>query len=502
MCAKGDKCAFLHVPQTAANSAPQPVQKVFTSSLQHNPQLKNSWRKPNFTAQQNTTSDKSKVCSRDGKPAQKQNLTTRVDHSTRIYQQHSNSYVQSGLAKHYQPQPSVEDDIAENGVEVGEFESFGAHVGKTNHDPELSFKGNHNSYNHPSREQHTGMRQTRVSQEPERPYKNSDDTLLSDNKRISQREPMNVTTGSLDLRHRLLKQRRLGNPRSTQAPDRHDEHHGWRGNEHAADEGLRRSRLHGRIKLPGETPFDRLGSRSGREEDRGLRVRLSPRKYEDLRGKLHERLKARSREDIPDNAKILVKKASITEDAGSLNFFGPKSLAELKAKKVFGSPEEDVVNNTASFVGLAHGTSETVASRDSSEPVPFEGPRPLSVILKRKREAASENVADSGSIHEDEEDPAGKVQALVSDPVEINMEANGEEEEYAFHPEDDMAYDNAVEDIDEDAGKELEESQDLEAEQDYDYDNADEDNDYKEYEDDDDLEDDDDFARKVGVIIS
>lgn len=574
MCAKGDKCAFLHLPQAAGNSAAQPMHKVFTSALQPNPQIKNSWTKPNSSAQNNTTSntfDKSKVSAHDSKPAQKQNLTRRVDQSSKMYQKHNNSHVQSGSVKRYQPQPSVEDGIAENNMEVGEFvrepsSDSGVLVGSIDYDSEQSFKGNHNNYYHTaSGEQHTAMRQTLGRHEPERPFRSSGETSLLSDKRISQREPMNVTAGSSDLRHRLLEQRRL-----SKAPDRYDEdRQDWRGNEHAAHDGLTRSRLQGRIKLPGEVSIDRLGSRYEREKDRGPRARWSPPKQTDLRGKLHERLKARSNEDIPDNAKSSAKKVSIGENPRPLNFAGPKSLAELKAKKSLGSLGED----SGSFVGLVHRTSETIANRDSSETianrdsVPFDGPKPLSIILKRKREAISEHAAELGSIQE-VENPAGvegesekKLQILESDPVGVNEE---QEEEYAFHPEDEMAYDdnlsamddnavedagreleepqdqdydynasdmnadgNTVEDADreleepqdqdydynaanmnaddnavEDAGRELEEPQD----EDYDYDagdmNADEDNDFQEYEDDDDLEDDDDFARKVGVIIS
>jgi len=121
--------------------------------------------------------------------------------------------------------------------------------------------------------------------------------------------------------------------------------------------------------------------------------------------------------------------------------------------------------------------------------------------------------------------------------MEGNTAADEEGEEEAFHPEDDVAYDDntdeatgqdleehqdvetAGEDYDYEApdtntaaGQELEEHQDVEAAaEDYDYEaadvNAEEDNEYQEYQDDDDLEDnddddDDDFARKVGVMIS
>jgi hypothetical protein len=103
--------------------------------------------------------------------------------------------------------------------------------------------------------------------------------------------------------------------------------------------------------------------------------------------------------------------------------------------------------------------------------------------------------------------------------VGTNTEDNEEE---AFHPEDDVMYDDSMSPTDENATEaagntakeELEEGEQQQeenlgpAEEEYEYEaadgvNAEEDNDYQEYEDDDDdLEDDDDFARKVGVLIS
>ncbi|RCV09081.1 hypothetical protein SETIT_1G378200v2 [Setaria italica] len=549
MCAKGDRCAFSHGPESAGNPAPQPVApaKVFTPALHPNPQLKNSWTKPSPSPQQNTPAgipDKSKLSAHDAKPLQKQHVTSRVDHLSRIFQNHSNSYAQSGSTKHHKPQPPVQDDLTEDGMEVGEFvrepsAASGVLVGGVNDDSEHSFKGNRSSYHH--RTNGTGItRQTHGGYEPERSHRGSAERLSSE-KRISHREPMPaVAASSSDLRHRLLKQRKLNNnSRSTEAPDANDaylegernDQHRWRREEH--DGPLSRSRLRDRIRLPGETSLDRLGSRSEKEWDRGPRGRLSPPKHSDLRGKLHERLKARSAEEIPGNsAKSLVVKASTVEDAESLNFAGPKSLAELKAKKGVGSSsgEDAIVKGISS----SRMTSGIIPSR---EPAPFEGPKPLSAILKRKREVASENAAaHSGSIQEDD-DAAGvdeESQILANDKVGENMEGNIEEEEAeeeAFHPEDDVAYDDeaadqeleehqnveaAAEDYDYEAadantaaGQELEEHQDVEAAaEDYDYEaadvNAEEDNEYQEYQDDDDdlEDDDDDFARKVGVMIS
>ena len=571
MCTKGDRCTFLHAPQSGEKPAAQPPAKVFTPALHLNPPLKNSWTKPNSSSQQSTPAvgvvDKPKASAHDGKPLlhHKQSLTTsRADHPSRVYQNHSNSYAQPGALKRYQPQPSVQDGVTDNGMEAGEFVTdpsagSGMIVGAAEDDAQQSFKGNNTTYNHRANGTGGMTRQTHGGYESERPYRNSAERSSSE-KRITQREHIPaVVAGSSDLRHRLLKQRKLNNnSRSIEAPGRHDTHlederngqHRSRGEQ---QDGLSRSRLRDRIRLPGETSFDRLGSRS-EEWDRGSRARLSPPKPSDLRGRLHERLKARSAEEIQGNsAKDLVVKENSSEDTESLNFAGPKSLAELKAKKGVGRSGEDAI---VKGLGSSRVTSEIVSSREAA---PFEGPKPLSTILKRKREAASEiPAAQPGIIQEADNYAAGveeEFQSVAHDTVGENMEGIGEEEEEeeAFHPEDDVAYDDnadeaaaaqeldeyqdteaaaegnadeaavaqeldeyqdaeaAAEDYDDEAAgaQELQEHQDGEAaEEDYDYEvadiNAEEENDYQEYQDDDDnLEDeDDDFARKVSVMIS
>lgn len=106
MCVKGDRCAFLHVPQAAGNTVPQQTSKVFAPALQPHPQLKNSWAKPDSSAQHNTPPailDKLKVGAHNDKSAQKQNLISRAGDSLGIYQKHNNPYVLSGAAKSYQP---------------------------------------------------------------------------------------------------------------------------------------------------------------------------------------------------------------------------------------------------------------------------------------------------------------------------------------------------------------------------------------------------------------
>lgn len=528
MCTKGDRCAFLHAPRSAGNPAPQPPAKVFTTpALQPNlhPPLNNSWTKPNLSAPAVAVVDKPKASTHhDGKPLHhKENLTSRTENPSRVvYQNHSSSYAQPGAPKRYQPQPSARDGLTDNGMEAGEFArepSAGSCV-------TAGFNGA------------GGMtRQTHGGYEPERSYRNSAERSSSE-KRIPQREHIpSVAAGSSDLRHRLLKQRKSNNnSRSAEALGRHDTHleddrndqHRPRGEQ---QDGLSRSRLHDRIRLPGETAFDSLGSRS-EEWDRGSRARLSPPKSSDLRGRLHERLKGRLGEEIPgSSAKGLAVKASSSEDTESLNFAGPKSLAELKAKKGVGRSGEDAV---VKGLGSSRMTSEIVWSREAAS---FEGPKPLSAILKRKREPASEiPAAQPGITQEADNYAAGaeeEIQTLANDTVGENMEGIGEEEEEeeAFHPEDDVAYDDnaneaavaqeldeyedadaAAQDYDDEAAaaQEVEEHQDGEAAaEDYDYEeadvNAEEENEYQDYqdEDDDDLEDgDDDFARKVSVMIS
>ncbi|KAG8073034.1 hypothetical protein GUJ93_ZPchr0006g41512 [Zizania palustris] len=530
MCVKGDRCAFLHVPQAAAGSpAPQQTVKVFAPALAPHPQLKNSWTKPNFSAQQNTPPailDKLKASARNGKPVQKQNLTNRGGHSLENIQSHNKyiSYVPSCVTKNYRPPLSAGDDLAENGKEMGEFVrelSAGSGVlvsGGGGDDDDQSLKGDHNSFRHTNGDQHIRMlKQTHGSYGFERSHRSTAEKLLSES-RFPQRDPMPATADNSDLRHRLLKQRRLNNPRSGQVSDLHDIYHEdghhdryrWHGEEQSTHDGLSSSRLCGRIKLPAETSFDRLGLQTEKERDREPRARLSPPKQTDLRGKLHDRLKTRPNEDVPGNVKSSLAKANSGEDAESLNFAGPKSLAELKAKKVAGSSGGHAIKSAGSLAGSVRMTSEIVAVKDS---VLFEGPKPLSAILKRKREVDSGNATNSdskdGRTAGDEEGSPNNLRNIEDEVVGMNNEEDGEE---AFQPEDDMVYGHSLTPVDEiaaeaagDASKELEEQQELETGEEYDYEmadvNAEEDNDYQEYEDDD-LEDDDDFARKVGVMIS
>uniref|UniRef100_A0A0D9VN32 C3H1-type domain-containing protein n=1 Tax=Leersia perrieri TaxID=77586 RepID=A0A0D9VN32_9ORYZ len=524
MCVKGDRCAFMHLPQAAGSPAPQQTAKVFVLASVPHPQMKNSWTKPNSSAQQNAppaTFDNPKDSAHNGKPALKPNLTNRAGHSSGITHDKKSSSVPSGVTKNYRSPTSIGDELAENGMEMGEFvrePSAGA-----DDYAEQSLREDRSSYRRTNGEQHIGMpRHTHGSYGFERSQRSSAEKLLSQS-RFSQRE-LPFTAENSDLRQRLLKQRRLNNPRPGQVSDRHNiylederhDHHHRRGEEQATHDGVSSSRLRGRIKLPAETSSDRHGLQPDKERDRGPRSRLSPPNQTDLRGKLHDRLKARPNEDVSSNTKGSLAKANSGEDVDSLNFAGPKSLAELKAKKVAGSAGRHSIKSAGPSAGPVRMTSEIVSVQDSSNPVAFEGPKPLNAILKRKREADSGNATNSGSKQEehsvgDEEGSQNEFENIEDDIVGTNNEGEGNGEE-SFQPEDDVVYDDSLSPADDiaveatdDASKELEEQQDLETAEEYDYEmddvNAEEENDYQEYEDDD-LEDDDDFARKVGVMIT
>ncbi|XP_006648173.1 zinc finger CCCH domain-containing protein 19-like [Oryza brachyantha] len=525
MCAKGDRCAFLHLPQTTGNPAPQHTAKVFAPASVPHPQLKNSWTKPNASAQQNAppaTFGRPKDSAHNGKPAQKPSLTNRPDHSTGIIHDKS-SYMPSSVTKNYRPLPTIGDDLAENGMEMGEFvrePSAGSDVltGGADDNAEQSLREDRSTYRRTNGDQHIGvLRQTHGNYGFERSHRSSSEKLLSES-RFSHREPMPSPADNSDLRQRLLKQRRLNNPRSGHVSDRHNiylederhDHHRRRGEEQASHDGVSSSRLKGRIKLPAETSFDRLGLQPEKERERGPRARSPPPNQTDLRGKLHDRLKARPNEDVSANVKSSLAKANSGEDADSLNFAGPKSLAELKAKKVVGSTGGHSVKSAGSLAGPVRMTSEIVAVKESSDLVPFDGPKPLDAILKRKREADPRNATDSGNRLEEHTigDEGSQFQNNEEDIVGTNTEGNEE----AYQADDDLVYGDSMSPADDiaaetadDARKELEEQQNTEPAEEYDYEmddvNAEDENDYQEYEDDD-LEDDDDFARKVGVMIS
>ncbi|XP_004299447.1 PREDICTED: zinc finger CCCH domain-containing protein 17 [Fragaria vesca subsp. vesca] len=195
-----------------------------------------------------------------------------------------------------------------------------------------------------------------------------------------------------DLRHRLSKHRR-GNGLRSVVSNEYDGHVEERKSRPRRDpqqlpshEGSLSSRLRGRIKLPGgSSPVNGSDLRQeregrGRHRDRSRdrsRDRLSPRRPQSMshQGRLRDRIQGRVQEDSNNNEPRNIGAPRMRRevlDERSSEFSRPKRLSEPKPNNV------NMENNQQSEGDLS-----------------FEGPKPLSEILKRKREA--EAAAASGS---------------------------------------------------------------------------------------------------------
>ncbi|KAJ4973920.1 hypothetical protein NE237_007094 [Protea cynaroides] len=221
-----------------------------------------------------------------------------------------------------------------------------------------------------------------------------------------------------DLRRRLSKQRRVNGSRSAVSPDHRADVHwrdererererrhiqdqrsqgrSWRDSRHIPHENSRSSRLQGRLTLPGRSSPDsnQNDSRSEREIDRGrIRSRLSPGRppMSSHHGRHEGRIKWQVQDDSREARNI--RGAANRRDELDINtsgFAGPKSLAELKSTKVSESTEA----RHAKVRQVSHHKEQenfklgqVVGHQESEVSLLFEGPKPLSEILKRKRKA-------------------------------------------------------------------------------------------------------------------
>jgi len=207
-----------------------------------------------------------------------------------------------------------------------------------------------------------------------------------------------------DLRHRL-KQRKMDGSRSAVSSECHEPYHRddrstedkYRGHHSHRDqlqvplESSISARLRGRISLPGTSsgPSFRLQSEKERDMPR-LWGRLSPTRPISNQGRQYDTTRRLSEEpSLGASARNLGGRLSKREDVDSLNFSGPKSLAELKGAKLGESSQEQSTENNV-MVGKASSYQEP---EDSPS---FEGPKPLSVLLKRKSEGVPEVNSSSG----------------------------------------------------------------------------------------------------------
>ncbi|KAK4786573.1 hypothetical protein SAY86_010406 [Trapa natans] len=303
-----------------------------------------------------------------------------------------------------------------------------------------------------------------------------------------------------DLRNRLSKQRRVNGLRSVVGNNYVPESHVGEGNHqessrrHAPHAPFQESslsgRLKGRIRFPGRSAVDEREMDMERSRGRVQRGRLSDR----LKGRLHDgsssidgRLPSDpwSRRDIRNN---------------DGHFAGPKSLSELKSKGKQFRSNESALQDQQGDVDLS-----------------FEGPKPLSVLLKRKREGNTSVAASEGGPSVNMEEvgdeinnsqvveghrSSGVAQVQGSSPQakEDGLDILTEKGKEPSPGEEEGGMDF------EDAGEENELYGDDLQDGDYDYEQAD-DVEYnddvvnadEEYLDD---EDGDDFAKKVGVVLT
>ncbi|KAL6651825.1 hypothetical protein ACP70R_010750 [Stipagrostis hirtigluma subsp. patula] len=573
-CIKGDRCPFYHGPQVAGNNPPEQVAKV-SSVMSEQPQAQkneNSAEKNNSAQQSAPINEKSKVTvdwsAKTGvasipsegasnaakpRPAVKRSSTASEEDHPVCYQNQlpvESDPIQD-WDQNYQMPPT--DDLPQTSREADDFlgeSSPGFDVLVDNdadgaaylHDDEdfgrdmypvedyeyapadFDIQAHHESELFNGTGEHDLIGQLYDGYERKRRRSSSErsiDRPFHSDRRFLHRETDHGEMDRSDLRHQL-RRRRINGSSTPISPERNGERH-WRddhyrertyGSHHAPrdrHQGPRgstlSSRLQGRIKLPGRSP-DRVDTRFENERDRRrLQDRLSPVRRPDFHGGRHreagqyqERSRWRSSE-LASSIRHVDGYSSRRDAMDSIRFSTPKNIIEPRR---------------------ANGVVESEASLD------FEGPKPLSVILKRKREATVGNNSSSsyeesakaatgqpGSLVETENKGYDKIMSSedyknrsgdeeYKEEDQIPMEghwqssSHGEKFEVEGVTEVDPAGNQEADNYDQREG----ESDDYETIEGHDYKSEDETayQDDEDFHDDDD--DDDDFARKVGVVVT
>ncbi|XP_073014430.1 zinc finger CCCH domain-containing protein 32-like [Typha latifolia] len=371
----------------------------------------------------------------------------------------------------------------------------------------------------------SGREQLRVSSK-----RISDRSSFSD-RRLLQKETSHDEMDRSDLRHQLLKQRRLNGSRSAVTPDGHTKryqrdnyteerirgHHAHIDRHQNPRESSISTRLKGRIVLPGRSSPDKVDVQTGKRRDVGQpQGRLSPVRPVEFQRRHQENISHKSNEEFAAGARSLIGKPTKRDDVESLDFAGPKSLAELKGAKVVESSQDHSTGSTTPASMMPDNMKMEL--RESECSLSFDDPKPLNVILKRKREADSGNSASLNSdvqfippVEEKEHD------SYFSNIAEDKVGSIDDEEEGLIPTEgESIIYDGqspAEGDIPvTEGGMDVDVMEEQEAvhydsrgESDYeavdggDY-RTEDDNAYQEEEDE--LDDEDDFAKKVGVMFS
>ncbi|KAI4367127.1 hypothetical protein MLD38_022897 [Melastoma candidum] len=286
--------------------------------------------------------------------------------------------------------------------------------------------------------------------------------------------------GESDLRHLLSKQRRVNGLRSVIShSDSHEEDREIRVPVHSHEGGFS-SRLKGRIKFPGRSDSAN-GENTYQERELDARGRhLSGRVFPG--GRFRERQSTRGTDGYNGGGRSFNGGARVKSELGDDNgvhFAGPKSLAELKGMEV---PRK------------ALQSSITIGG-DAS----FEGPKPLSLLLKRKRGSDDGDQPSDSSLAKTDAPPDEHVQPGSGVPP-LEHVGDLENDDGAIMED---GYEDAEIDVDGQEGGEYYEEQGEEG--DYTYDeneNVEIVAEGEEYPDDEEEDGGGDFTKKVGVMFS
>ncbi|KAK7399855.1 hypothetical protein VNO78_11049 [Psophocarpus tetragonolobus] len=330
-----------------------------------------------------------------------------------------------------------------------------------------------------------------------------------------------------DLRHHLSKRRKGNGLKSVVSHDYALDGHGEEQSHRSfsrkdslqlpLNESSLGNRFRGRIKLPANGGGDHL-----EREDRGrIRSRLSSGRLQATnQGRVHDRIRGRLSDDERRNSKDRLMGKELMGGYRS-DFAGPKSLAELKNGR-----------NTENKEQLSLGKRRSLRDDhpQSEDDLHFEGPKPLSEILKEKRGAGAGADTENGKssdnkneevTHSSDTTPVTNVQNEVlsktNEDVNNHLPLNNEESsklEVTDAAGGDIdatlgQYEEGM--MDDEAGEEQYYEGDDQRDADYEYEQGDEG--YYDYEQGDEGEipeeeyfgeedDGDDFAKKIGVVHS
>ncbi|KAJ7954443.1 Zinc finger CCCH domain-containing protein [Quillaja saponaria] len=341
-----------------------------------------------------------------------------------------------------------------------------------------------------------------------------------------------------DLRHHLSKHRRVNGLRSVvshgKSLDSHVEERKYRSSRKESSclplhESTLSARFRGRIKLPGrQSPVNSGDETLDRDFGRGRnRSRLSPLRPQvsSHSVRLQDRIKGMVQDDY--EFKNLRGRQTRREriDGRTTGFAGPKSLGELKVVEGSDSRERYHLGKRKKLLD----------NQQFEDDFPFEGPKPLSEILKKKREAgataaASQSGRPSGNKEDCGDRETGEIILSGSDNTDVfktknaflsNARENSRSHElgsdvdiFKLTHSDSPVAPNATEVASEDGNIFDETMEDQELEGDYQRDGDDDfeqdegEYNYQEGENIDqeeeylDDEDGDDFAKKIGVTFS